>query len=109
MLYCYKHTYCTDLQAAGISINVFRELMGYSDISITTKIYTHHSEDAFSNAAEHISKYMDSLYTTFTATLIVATHAILSRYRYQNRAVHSKKPMECNNSKGFTHGTPERS
>ena len=56
-LYCYRHTYCTDLQAAGVPINVARELMGHSDISITAKIYTHRSEKAFSDAADLINRH----------------------------------------------------
>jgi integrase len=52
--YCLRHTYCTDLQAAGIPINVARELMGHSDISITAKIYTHSSVESFSDAAAAI-------------------------------------------------------
>ena len=33
--YCLRHTFCTDLQRAGVPINVAKELMGHSDISIT--------------------------------------------------------------------------
>lgn len=58
--YCLRHTYCTDLQSAGVPINVARELMGHSDISITAKIYTHHSETAFNNAAELINLLVES-------------------------------------------------
>ncbi len=58
-LYCYRHTYCTDLQAAGVPINVAKELMGHSDISITAKIYTHKSEVATQNAADLINAYVD--------------------------------------------------
>lgn len=54
--YCLRHTYCTDLQSAGVPINVARELMGHSDISITAKIYTHHSEIDFDNAKQLINK-----------------------------------------------------
>lgn len=39
--YCLRHTFCTDLQKAGVPINVAKELMGHSDISITANIYTH--------------------------------------------------------------------
>ena len=39
--YCLRHTFCTDLQAAGVPINVAKELMGHSDIEITANIYTH--------------------------------------------------------------------
>lgn len=56
-LYCYRHTYCTDLQAAGVPINVAKELMGHSSISVTAQIYTHRSEAAFNNAADLIDKY----------------------------------------------------
>ena len=39
--YCLRHTFCTDLQRAGVPINVAKELMGHSDISVTANIYTH--------------------------------------------------------------------
>lgn len=39
--YCLRHTFCTDLQRAGVSLNVAKELMGHSDISVTANIYTH--------------------------------------------------------------------
>lgn len=57
-LYCYRHTYCTDLQAAGVPINVAKELMGHSNISVTAQIYTHKSEAAFNNAADLIDAYV---------------------------------------------------
>ena len=39
--YCLRHTFCTDLEKAGVPINVAKELMGHSDISVTANIYTH--------------------------------------------------------------------
>jgi integrase len=57
-LYCYRHTYCTNLQAAGVPINVAKELMGHSDISVTSKIYTHKSETAFKNAQKNINDFV---------------------------------------------------
>lgn len=57
-LYCYRHTYCTDLQAAGVPINVAKELMGHANISVTAQIYTHKSEVAFNNAANLINSYV---------------------------------------------------
>lgn len=39
--YCLRHTFCTDLQKVGVPINVAKELMGHSDISVTANIYTH--------------------------------------------------------------------
>lgn len=56
-LYCYRHTYCTDLQAAGVPINVARELMGHKNISVTAQIYTHQSEEAFDDAAAKIEAF----------------------------------------------------
>lgn len=43
--YCLRHTFCTDLQKAGVSINVAKELMGHSDISVTANIYTHRDNE----------------------------------------------------------------
>ena len=39
--YCLRHTFCTDLQRAGVPINVAKELMGHANISVTANIYTH--------------------------------------------------------------------
>nr|DAG59314.1 MAG TPA: Integrase [Caudoviricetes sp.] len=39
--YCLRHTFCTDLQRAGVPINVAKELMGHADIQTTANIYTH--------------------------------------------------------------------
>lgn len=66
--YCLRHTYCTDLQSAGVPINVAKELMGHSDISITAKIYTHHSEIAFDNAKQLINKLHTPKEETCTPT-----------------------------------------
>lgn len=43
--YCLRHTFCTDLQRAGVPLNVAKELMGHSDVSITANIYTHKDSD----------------------------------------------------------------
>lgn len=42
--YCLRHTFCTDLQRAGVTLNVAKELMGHSDISTTANIYTHRNQ-----------------------------------------------------------------
>jgi len=55
--YCLRHTFCTDLQSAGVPINVAKEFMGHSDIALTSKIYTHKSETAFQNAAKSINEF----------------------------------------------------
>lgn len=48
--YCLRHTYCTDLQAAGVPINIAKELMGHTSISMTANIYTHVSEESLERA-----------------------------------------------------------
>ncbi|MCL2216928.1 MAG: site-specific integrase [Defluviitaleaceae bacterium] len=53
--YCLRHTYCTDLQDAGIPINVARYLMGHSSITMTAKIYTHTTEATIQEAAKKIN------------------------------------------------------
>lgn len=42
--YCLRHTFCTDLQRAGVPINVAKELMGHADIQTTANIYTHRDQ-----------------------------------------------------------------
>ena len=42
--YCLRHTFCTDLQRAGVPINVAKELMGHANISVTANIYTHRNQ-----------------------------------------------------------------
>ena len=43
--YCLRHTFCTDLQNAGVPLNVAKELMGHADIQTTANIYTHKDSD----------------------------------------------------------------
>lgn len=42
--YLLRHTFCTDLEAVGVPINIARDLMGHSSIAITSKVYTHRTE-----------------------------------------------------------------
>lgn len=39
--YCLRHTYCTDLQKAGVDIRTAQYLMGHSSIALTANVYTH--------------------------------------------------------------------
>lgn len=55
--YFLRHTFCTDLQAAGVPINVAKELMGHADISTTSKIYTHKSKASFEAARQCMNKH----------------------------------------------------
>ncbi len=43
--YCLRHTFCTDLQRAGVPLNVAKELMGHADIQTTANIYTHRNQE----------------------------------------------------------------
>lgn len=54
-MYCLRHTYCTDLEIAGIPLNVAKYMMGHSDISVTANIYTHKSDEVIQAAAEKIN------------------------------------------------------
>ena len=56
-LYCLRHDYATRLQDAGVPINVARYLLGHSDISTTSKIYTHTSEESIQDAAKKINAH----------------------------------------------------
>ena len=58
--YFYRHTYCTDLQDAGVPLNVAQRLMGHSDIKITAEIYTHHSAKSFEDARDKINLHYKS-------------------------------------------------
>lgn len=52
--YCLRHTYATDLERAGVPINVARDLMGHSSVLITSKVYTHRTDEALDAAAEKL-------------------------------------------------------
>ena len=55
-LYDLRHTYCTNLERAGVPINIASRLMGHSNISITSKIYTHASDEAIEIARRCINE-----------------------------------------------------
>ena len=54
-LYDLRHTYCTDLEKAGVPISIASRLMGHSSINITAKIYTHASTEALEIARNLIN------------------------------------------------------
>lgn len=55
--YLLRHTFCTDCQAAGVPLNVAKELMGHSDISVTAKIYTHMVNEVFEQNRKRLAEY----------------------------------------------------
>lgn len=56
-MYCLRHDYATRLQDAGVPINVAKYLLGHSDISTTSKVYTHTSEESIQAAADRINQW----------------------------------------------------
>lgn len=54
--YCFRHTYCTDLEASGVPLNVARQLMGHADVTTTARIYTHKSDEPITKALENIDE-----------------------------------------------------
>ena len=54
-MYNLRHTYCTDLERAGVPINIARQLMGHESIEVTAQIYTHKSEESLQKAKELIN------------------------------------------------------
>jgi integrase len=60
-MYCLRHTYCTDLQAAGVPLNVAKYLMGHTDVSTTANIYTHTTKGMLDEAAEKINRHAEKI------------------------------------------------
>lgn len=56
VMYCLRHTYCTDLQRQGIPLETARYLMGHEDITTTANIYTHSDKIEAIEAAKTIQK-----------------------------------------------------
>lgn len=54
-MYNLRHTYCTDLERAGVPINVARRLMGHASIAITSAIYTHDNTESLEDARDKIN------------------------------------------------------
>ncbi|MEE0741503.1 MAG: tyrosine-type recombinase/integrase [Emergencia sp.] len=59
--YYLRHTYCTDLQNAGVDIRVAQKFMGHSKIEMTYKIYSHNDSLAMSTAGEQISSHIKKI------------------------------------------------
>lgn len=58
--YSLRHTYCTDLQRAGVPFNVAKYLMGHSDISVTGNTYTDETPDVVFGAVEKLENFLES-------------------------------------------------
>ena len=55
--YCLRHTYATDLQSAGVPLNVAKDLPCHQSIAMTSQIYTHLSVDAFAEASHKVINF----------------------------------------------------
>lgn len=53
--YCFRHTYCTNLQKHGIDIRIAQYLMGHADIKMTANIYTHNDKTSAIEAAKKMN------------------------------------------------------
>lgn len=56
-LYDLRHTYCTDLEAAGVPINIARDLMGHASVTVTSRVYTHRTEESLERARDLIDNF----------------------------------------------------
>ena len=57
VLYNLRHTYCTDLEKAGVSVYTAKILMGHEDIRITAKIYMHCDPEVILAARDKINAH----------------------------------------------------
>lgn len=54
VMYNLRHTFCTDLERKNVPINIASRIMGHSSISVTARIYTHPTVEAFELARKLI-------------------------------------------------------
>lgn len=62
--YCLRHDYCTRLQEAGVPIDIARRFMGHSSIEVTSRIYTHESDEALEQGRALIEQKYNTNYNT---------------------------------------------
>ena len=49
-----RHTFCTNLQQAGIDVKSLQYLMGHSNVSVTLDVYTHTDSDFAEHAFREV-------------------------------------------------------
>ncbi len=59
--YCLRHTFCTDMQHAGVPITIAAKLMGHRDSRITAQIYMHYTNESLQMAAEKLKEYREKV------------------------------------------------
>ena len=62
--YCFRHTFCTDLERIGVPLNIARQMMGHSDIRITSEIYTHTSKNILKNYSDALKTLVSEDYSS---------------------------------------------
>ena len=50
-----RHTFCTNVQQAGLDVKSLQYLMGHSNASVTLDVYTHSSFESVERAFERIA------------------------------------------------------
>ena len=50
-----RHTFCTNMQQAGIDVKSLQYLMGHSNVSVTLDVYTHTNFDAVQEAFSRVA------------------------------------------------------
>ena len=53
--YLLRHTFCTNVQQAGLDVKSLQYLMGHSNASVTLDVYTHSSFESVERAFERIA------------------------------------------------------
>lgn len=54
--YCFRHTFCSDLEKGGVELNLAKNLMGHNNISTTSDIYTHTDRESLHKSIEKFDK-----------------------------------------------------
>ena len=63
-----RHTFCTNVQQAGLDVKSLQYLMGHSNASVTLDVYTHSSFESVERAFEQIAGNL--LFSTHEAELL---------------------------------------
>ena len=77
-LYDLRHTFCTDLERAGVPINVAAKLMGHSSVKVTERIYTHTGADMIQRAGGQLAAFYGDGYSDGNDTVNSGKKAIES-------------------------------
>ena len=54
-----RHTFCTNLCAAGVDVKTISEIMGHADVRITLEIYTEVTKDMKNRAVKSLEDYLN--------------------------------------------------